>query len=319
MEQDKENKIREVDLVYLWVNGNDPEWRKKKNSILPAVKENTGKNCEGRFADNQELRYSLRSAALYAPWIRRIYIVTDNQVPEWLDLSNPKIRIVDHTEILPPEALPTFNSRIIEHHLHRIPGLAEHFLYANDDMFFNRAVSPEDFFMPSGEPIVRFNRRPLRKLSLWIKEKVLGKKTSNYNLAIQNTARMVEKKYGKYIGHKTHHNIDAYRKSDYRHAYEVFEEEIKATLSHRIRNDNDVQRNIFSYVPILEKRAKVGFVNQKESFRCHIDNERNFRKLEKTTPMLFCLNDSEYANDEHRRRVKPFLDKRFPEKSEFEK
>lgn len=308
----------DVDLVYLWVDGNDPAWQKKRESLGLRVKYKDSKNCKGRYQDNSELKYSLRSVQKFAPWIRRIYIVTDNQIPKWLDTTNEKIKIVDHQEILPKEALPTFNSRIIEHFLYKIPGIEEHFLYANDDMFFSRPTHPGDFFEKDGRPIVRFNRRPFRNLSFWLKEKLLGKKISNYNQAIRNTAKLVKSKYGKFIGHKTHHNIDAYRRSDYQHTHEVFENEIDKTLNNRVRGENDVQRNVYSYVPVLEGNARVRFVNQKESFRCHIDNEGNFKKLNKMQPLLFCLNDSEYADDEDRKRVKDFLEKRFPEKSNFE-
>lgn len=308
-----------IDMVYLWVDGNDPQWQIKRDSLLKDSKREESKNGRGRFANNDELKYSLRSLFFYAPWIRNIYIVTDKQVPTWLNLKNEKVKIIDHSDILPPEALPTFNSRIIEHHIHLIPGLANNFLYANDDMFFNHSVGPEDFFLSDGRPIVRWNRRPFRKLSLWLKEHILKKKTSNYNHCIQNSAKLVEKKYGRYIGHKTHHNIDAYCKSDYTKTYETFKNEITPTLYNHFRSDNDIQRNIYSHVPVILKRAKVRFVNQKESFRCHIDNERNFRKLEKIHPLLFCLNDSEYADENDRVRVKKFLERRFPDKSPFEK
>lgn len=308
-----------VDLVYLWVNGNDPVWKKKRETFTGGISKSDGKDCEGRYVDNEELKFSLRSAELYAPWIRNIFIVTDNQVPQWLDTSDPRVKIIDHKEILPPEALPTFNSTVIEHVLHKIPGLAEHFLYANDDMFFGRSVVPEDFFTVEGLPIVRFNRRPFRKFSLWVKEKILGKPLSNYNITIRKSARMVEKKYGKYIGHKTHHNIDAFRKSDYGHTYDVFKDEIEKTFSHHLRSDEDVQRNLYSYVPVVERRAVVKFVEEKESFRCHIDNDRNLKRLMSSNPLLFCLNDSEYAREDHRRNVRIFLESRFPEKSRFEK
>ena len=117
----------DVDLVYLWVNGNDPKWIAKRQAFLADYTENE-ESCKGRYFDNEELKYSLRSVEKYAPWIRRIFIVTDNQVPVWLDTSHPKVQIVDHTEIMPPECLPCYNSVIIEHHLHKIPGLSEHFL-----------------------------------------------------------------------------------------------------------------------------------------------------------------------------------------------
>ena len=116
-----------VDLVYLWVDGNDPAWQTKYAAFANSGSKGFEINCKGRYADNDELKYSLRSVEMYAPWIRKIFIVTDNQVPEWLDTSNPKVQIVDHTEIMPEESLPCFNSCLIEHYLYRIPGLAEHF------------------------------------------------------------------------------------------------------------------------------------------------------------------------------------------------
>lgn len=311
----------DVDMVYLWVDGSDPSWRAKKAAISgeAILHDNDGTDCDGRYVDNDELRYSLRSVELYAPWIRRIYIVTDNQLPLWLDTSNPRIRIVDHSEILPPEALPTFNSTVIEHALHRIPGLAEHFLYANDDMFFNRPVQPENFFTADGRPIARMNRRPMRKLTLFLKEKLLGKPVSNYNLTIQNSAGLVERKYGRYFGAKTHHNIDAYRRSDYEHAYVVFKEEIDAVMCNHLRSDSDIQRNLYSYVAIAEGHAKLEYVSQRTSFRLHIDKPERYEKLERYNPMLFCLNDSQYVKPEQRLLVARFLKRRFPQPSSFEK
>lgn len=309
----------DIDLVYLWVNGNDPQWLAKRNACIGKTEEKSAVNCDGRYADNDELKYSLRSIEKYAPWIRRIFIVTDNQVPVWLDMSNARVRIVDHKEIMPDVCLPCFNSAVIEHFLYKIPGLAEHFIYANDDMFINKPVTPETFFGKDGLPIVRFNRRPFRKWTLLFKEKVQGKRLSNYVQTIRNSAELVEKKYGKYYGGKTHHNIDAYLRSDYEHAAKVFEDEIRTTLSNHVRSENDIQRNIYSYVALAEKRAHLHYVTQRTSFRLHIQNESHYGKLERYNPILFCMNDSQYAKDCDRKRAAAFLDKRFPEKSQYEK
>lgn len=309
----------DIDLVYLWVNGNDPQWLAKRNACIGKTEEKSAVNCDGRYADNDELKYSLRSIEKYAPWLRRIFIVTDNQVPVWLDTSNAKVRIVDHKEIMPDVCLPCFNSAVIEHFLYRIPGLAEHFIYANDDMFINKPVTPETFFGKDGLPIVRFNRRPFRKWTLLFKEKVQGKRLSNYVQTIRNSAELVEKKYGKYYGGKTHHNIDAYLRSDYEHAAKVFEDEIRTTLPNHVRSENDIQRNIYSYVALAEKRAHLHYVTQRTSFRLHIQNESHYGKLERYNPILFCMNDSQYAKDCDRKRAAAFLDKRFPEKSQYEK
>lgn len=186
-------------------------------------------------------------------------------------------------------------------------------------MYINRNVTRGTFFAEDGFPIVRLNRRPLRKLSLWFKERILGRKLSNYVITIRNSAEIVEKKYGKYFGGKTHHNIDAYLRSDYEHAGNVFKKEIEATYSNHVRSANDIQRNMYSYVALAEKRAHLNYVTQKTSFRLHIDNDGNYSKLEKYNPLFFCMNDSEYANDNDRKRAVSFLEKRFPNKSQFEK
>lgn len=146
-----ENNPEAIDLVYLWVDGSDPVWQAKRNALIGSVEKDMPENCKGRYADNDELKYSLRSVAMYAPWIRRVFIVTDGQVPAWLDVSNQKVKIVDHTEIMPEESLPCFNSCLIEHYLYRIPGLAERFLYANDDMYLNKEATPGDFFTRDGQ------------------------------------------------------------------------------------------------------------------------------------------------------------------------
>ena len=100
-----------------------------------------------RFSDNQELRYSLRSVEKFAPWVRQIFIITNGQIPSWLNLDNPRIKIVTHAEIFVNKShLPTFSSPAIESHLHKIPGLSKKFIYLNDDVMFGADVWPDDFY-----------------------------------------------------------------------------------------------------------------------------------------------------------------------------
>lgn len=308
----------DIDMVYLWVNGNDPKWKEKRDAFIGRPTE-ADVNCVGRYADNDELKYSLRSVQKYAPWIHRIFIVTDDQVPCWLDTDNEKIQIVDHREIMPAQCLPCFNACVIEHHLHNVPGLAEHFIFANDDMYINRPVSPGDFFAADGLPKIRFNRRPARKMWLWIKTKVLGRKLNTYAIAIHNGALLVERKYGIFYNSHTHHNMDAYLKSTYAHAREVFDTEISPTLCNHMRSPQDIQRNLYSYVALAEKRGHLCYVGQHTSFRFHIDNHSHYKKFLRYNPMLFCMNDSQYATDDDRRASTAFLQRLFPDKSAFEK
>ena len=111
---------KKIDLVYLWVDGSDEKWAEKKANALAkykgiALNKDTVASC--RFLQNDELKYSLRSVEKYASWINHIYIVTDNQVPKWLNLDNPKITIVNQNEIMPSKFLPCFNSCAIETHI----------------------------------------------------------------------------------------------------------------------------------------------------------------------------------------------------------
>ncbi|MCM1530956.1 MAG: stealth family protein [Ruminococcus flavefaciens] len=308
-----------IDLVYLWVDGNDPKWRAKRNTALGKADVNTPENCKGRYSDNDELKYNLRSVSIYAPWIRKIFIVTDDQIPQWLNTSNPKVQIVDISDILPAQSLPCFNSNIIEHFLYRIPDLSEHFLYANDDMFLNRPVSPSTFYTPEGLPIMRLYRRRFRKLFLYYRTHILKKNLEHYIQAIKNSAVIVKRKYGRYFNSKPHHNIDAFLKSDYMDTANIFKEDISSTLSNHLRSTNDVQRIIYTYAALAKKRAKLQYVSQKTSFRFPIHKHELYQEIEKYNPTFFCMNDSQFASDSDGIRAAEYLQHRFPEKSKFEK
>ena len=159
----------EVDAVITWVDGADPvltlnrDYHLSKANALAlagtkAPLHDNGTNPH-RWLCSDELNYCVRSIANNAPWVRRIWIVTDNQTPEIMQLPPEiaaKISIIDHSEIFAgyEDALPTFNSLSIETMLWRIPGLAEHFLYFNDDVFLTAPVTPSDFFAADG-PVLR--------------------------------------------------------------------------------------------------------------------------------------------------------------------
>ncbi|MCM1163781.1 MAG: stealth family protein [Muribaculaceae bacterium] len=308
----------EIDFVYLWVNGNDPVWQAKRNAFIGAT-DNSNQNCKGRYADNDELKYSLRSLELYAPWIRKIFIVTDHQVPCWLDISNPRVQIVDHTEILPPESLPCFNSTVLEHFIHRIPGLSEHFLYGNDDTYLNRPVSPSDFFAPDGLPYIRMaHKRPFRKLVYWVRRNIQRRPLNHYSQIIENASRAVEKKFGRYISWKSHHNIDAYLKSDFAETYREFTPELAQTIKSHVRESHDIQRHLYIYASIIKNRAHILFVDRNTSFHVYIHRPDHYELLDQMKPVFFCMNDSEFATDDDRVRSSRYLQKRFPEKSGFE-
>ena len=310
----------EIDLIYLWVDGNDREWLAKKYAFLGKKMDLiTEATTFARNANNEELRFSLRSVDKYAPWIRKIFILTDEQRPEWLNTENEKIQIIDIREILPPESLPCYNSVIIEHFLYRIPGLAEHFLYSNDDMFLNRPVEPGTFFTKEGYPIVRLKRGFLKKWIMCIR-RALNIHINIYRKTIDRSACLIEKKFGKYYSGTPHHNIDSYLKSDYRKVVEeYFREEILQTVENHIRTENDIQRIIYLYFALAVRRGKVKYTGRRDScmIRAQKNNYQNF--IDSYNPVFFCLNDTIHVIDKDRERIVPFLNGLFPDKSGFEK
>jgi hypothetical protein len=183
-----------VDVVIAWVDGRDPKHRAKRKRYLADPggdsKPERVATDERRFSDNDEIRFCLRSIRNYAPWVRTIWLVTDGQVPAAIDRARAErdnIRIVDHREIFRgyEQLLPTFNSRAIESMLWRIEGLADRFLYLNDDMMLVGPVEPTDFFTNDGKVVLRgrwssWNEQLERGNSFNGSGKLLGAKMLGY-------------------------------------------------------------------------------------------------------------------------------------------
>ena len=133
-----------IDIVVLWVDGADPLWLEEKSKYAPPAAADS--DSVNRYRDWGLLPFWFRSIERFMPWVRKIHFVTWGHVPAFLNLSAPKLHIVRHEDFIPQEYLPTFSSHTIEMNIHRIPDLAEHFVYFNDDMFLLRPMNETDFF-----------------------------------------------------------------------------------------------------------------------------------------------------------------------------
>jgi len=140
----------DIDFVITWVDNEDPQWQAAFQKWLPANTSNID-DSEPRYRDWHLLRYWFRGVEQFAPWVRRIHFVTNGQLPSWLNTQHPKLHLVKHSDIMPPESLPTFNSNAIEMCLDKIEGLSEDFVYFNDDVFLVGNVG-QDYFFRNGQP-----------------------------------------------------------------------------------------------------------------------------------------------------------------------
>lgn len=328
MSDNQNNKIEfPVDLVYLWVDGSDKEWLAKKELYL----KNSGKIlgneavAECRAKDNDELKMSLRCVEKYMPWINKIFIVTDNQIPKWLDTTNPKIQVVFHKDFMPEEILPTFNSASIEMYLHKIPNLSEHFIYANDDMFINQKLTPDFFFTKEGMPVIRLQKSICKKLA----------EKSVYSYTILKMQELIKQEYGIFYDLEPHHNLDTYTKSICSECENKFE----YVTNNKFREKNDTQRSLISLYALATGQAKLKVIPRtdfhlpfgttlfnKLTGRYGVDSK--YLGIEKSdlekrfyyvNPKLFCFNDNDRAAESDRINAKRFLRKLMPEKSSFEK
>lgn len=130
-----------IDFVVPWVDSNDPEWIASYNHYRPEkpLQDNA------RFRNWGLFRYWFRSVERYAPWVNKVYLVTNGKFPDWINPDCEKLVLVKHTDFIPQKYLPTFNSKTIELNLGRIDSLSEHFVYFNDDVFINAPVTPDKY------------------------------------------------------------------------------------------------------------------------------------------------------------------------------
>lgn len=295
-------ELREpVDVVYTWVDGSDPSWQARKAAAVGGDTESgtsADASIPARFESRDELRYSLRSLEMYANWVRRIWIVTDAQIPPWLR-QDDRLRVVDHREIFTdPGALPVFNSHAIESQLHHIPGLAEHYLYLNDDMFFGGRVTPEDFFHGNG--ISKFFTSPAlidiggndpRDLAV--------------TAAAKNNRTLIESEFSRTITHKLRHTPQPQVRSviqdfEDRHP-DVFDSVMRSRLRHASNYSlpsSLSQYHAFALGRAVPGRLEYGYVDLATD-RPELTLEQWLRSRHLQT---FCINDS--GDPDPRRRVR---------------
>ncbi|MEY4554073.1 MAG: hypothetical protein RL197_500 [Actinomycetota bacterium] len=176
---------REIDAVYLWVNDQDPIWQAKRAQYRP-ISESAVSAGKARFRQFNELLTSIKLLAVNAPFVRRVFIVVDEQTPDLETLGNQlpfEVVLVNHSEFIPKSYLPTFNSRAITAHLHLIPDLSERFIYLNDDVFIARPSVLSDWFV-GDQPVLRFTEtRFLERGSLAESEVLYRARWKGFDLA----------------------------------------------------------------------------------------------------------------------------------------
>ena len=334
-----------VDVVYMWVDGKEEKWISKKDKLLNKLG-NYYKTSdiigEKRFKDNQELKYSIRSVEKFCPWVRKIFIVTDDQKPSWLNSNKSNLKIIDHRDLFDDSnCLPTFNSNAIEMRLHHINGLSNSFLSFNDDFFIGRPSLKSDFFHNDGSPKL-YMSKSVSKIKLRFRLKYpFFKRLNAHAFALLNSRKLIYDKYHLLINQSLMHSVKSLNKNILYEIEGVFSNECKQTSQNQLRDPSDIWMiSLHAYYSIALKKVKLSKIKkiQKIDFINNIYTLLNIKLdygfinlnwplkkiekylflIQKYSPLTFCLNDWNSKNPNLDIIVKKFLEKMYPNKSSYE-
>ncbi len=324
-----------IDLVLPWVDGNDPAWQQEKQQTLGTAPDGGAV----RYRDWDNLRFLFRSIETCLPFIRTVHFVTWGHLPPWLNTDCEKLHVVNHRDYIPSEYLPTFNSHTIELNFHRIEGLSERFIYANDDMFFLQPLT-EDFFFRNGLPVDIGIESPHRFSSGEI-DHIIGNNLAviNKHFDKKETIRRIGKKWyspalGKgllknlylspfacFTGFYDPHIPFAYNKNSFQTVWEAEPERLHNTCSHRLRSIEDVNQWICRYWQLASGNYAPDGINRGRFFSIGRDNAAIADAIAHHRHPMICLNDDDplLDFDREKQRLRDLLQTAFPEKSSFER
>jgi len=319
-----------IDVVIAWVDGADLKHKKKRLSFLDNkdVGELAGA-AETRFNSLNEVEYCVLSILKFAPFVRNIYIVTDNQDPKidsavkkYFPERHKDIRIVDHKEIFEgyEKFLPTFNSICISNMLWRIKGLSNHFVYFNDDIFLLRSIKPEDWFVDS-KPVLRgsWSTPPFERL-LWdqIKKGVIKLFLPNKKIDLQASFQVNQWTAAKLLGFKfryfkSGHTPLAMDRNRLENYFKSKPQILEQNISHRFRNYE--QFNTVSLANHLEiKAGNENFANSQAIYMQPHNRgdqyvDKKFEECKKDKTKFFaCVQSLDLSSSEDQKKVKDAIE-----------
>ena len=256
MTKDK-TKTHNIDAVILWVNGNDDKHKIKISKYVDNKNDISLTKFRTRFDQVNEIKFTIDSILKFAPYIENIHIITDEQTPKFLKKREindyyEKVLIIDHKVVFKgfEEFLPTFNCRPIETCMHRIPGLAEHFVYFNDDFFLIKHTKPTDFFR-DGLPVLR---------GKWLKfdndifYKKLKKVRAGHKKAQQKSAQLIG--LNKYYNFK--HTPHPLRKSTFEAYFQNNPNILVENIKYKFRSENQfTPQGLANHIEIKNKTCTL--------------------------------------------------------------
>ena len=329
---------QDIDIVVTWVDMNDSRWKEEFNRYSSNPSNEANGVIDARFRDYGFLKYWFRGVEKFAPWVRKIHFVTSGQRPGWLNVNNPKLHLVDHKDFIPAEFLPTYNSVVIERYMHKIPDLAEKFVYFNDDFYMLRPIPVERFFsdgLPCDISVFQYNpswsqwyktlKNNIRLINRnFDKKEVMAKwhhKWFSPEFKGKDGMNRFLKWYPKFITLRVHHNAQPYLKSTFEKVWNAEGEELKATSSNRFRSSSDYSPELFRTWQICEGNfTPYNTYKDTKMFPLMVRPKQAVKAIRNQEYSLVCLNDNKNIRnyDTLMEQIRLAFDSILPEKSSFE-
>lgn len=314
-----------IDAVITWVDGDDPAHRAKRmkygNTAMFKVDDIAG---DTRFSSIGEILYCVASLNRFAPWLNKIYIVTDEQDPKvdtFIKQHFPEkhipVEIVDHKTIFKgyEECLPTFNSISIESMTWRIPGLSERYIEFNDDLILAAPTTPEDFFTPDGKVICygKIYSSLLVRVSRMFKYRKEGGKKVTFKETMINAASLL-RKYLFFI--KMYHTPKALLKSVYEEYFNEHPEHLAKNISHRFRDHTQYNPQEVQFLQLHKKnrcilrsaKKNLFYLKPKDNIKYTKKKLKRFSSLPEYK--FGCFNSIDQTGEEERRMIVDWIEKR---------
>ena len=333
-----------IDFVVTWLDSTDPEWQKSYAEYSPKAK---GDKSQARYRNLDIFRYWFRSVEKYAPWVHKIYLITNGKFPDWINKDNPKLVLVRHEDYMPKDCLPTFNSCAIELHMHKIKGLSEHFVYFNDDVFLNAPINP-DYYFNNGLPCDT-NKETCYNVPIYTPEDRFGtwmsvladiglinRHFNRWKTVLQSPWKWfglhlgfkglimscLLSKQRLFVGFTNYHLEQRFLKSSFNEVWEEEQDFLNSSCS-RFREDITANPYVFRYWQLAKNKFYPMRREGRFFFLIKKDCLKDIKQvLDRESYKTICLNDSALCSNEDYLIINAGLmelfEKKFSQKSSFE-
>lgn len=339
-------KNNPIDIVIPYVNGNDPEWIASKNEYYAGSNLDDNANSEDRYEDWENLHILLRGVERFMPWVNKVFLVISNkrQIPSFLNVDNPRLRVVTHEEYIPAEYLPTFNSNTIEMNYFRIKDLSENFILFNDDMFPMSDIDEGYYFQDDmvceeavEMPIIPVDIGRITRYSLMVKANnmvFINRHFDKREVQKRNPEKWFFDGYGdllkrtegltywnNFVGFHDRHMPVALKKSTLRHIWDIEPDMLHTASLNRFRDYTDVSQYIIRYWQICEGN----FIPRRTLGEPFWVTKQNYREVAREIVckphQMICLMEDDIGEcfEDVKREINNAMHEILPGKSSYEK